>query len=192
MKKPAMILMLLVGILFMASCGSSKYANRASKTDIDLKEDLQALDDIRNALADLGLDVDFAENTINTLPSEDKKISGYAAYKEGFEPVPIEMFLLRENEYSNFDKYANNYYYCYGLVPEWTDSEDLYEYMDFFLMTDYNNNVEYLSVVVIGNDEQEGWSDLKEEFEVFVYFKFVGYSHELDRPVGLFEFYELL
>ena len=187
-----MILLLLAGILFMVSCGGNKYVDSASKADIDLKEDLQALDDIRDALADLGLDVDFAESTINTLPSEDNNISGHAAYKEGFEPVPIEMFLLKENEYNNFDKYANNYYYCYGLVPEWTDSEGPYEYMDFFLITDYDNNVEYLSVAVIGNEEQEGWIDLKEEFEVYVYFKFVGYSYELGRPVGLFEFYELL
>jgi len=140
-----------------------------SKVYTDLKEDLKSPDII-----------------------EDTKKPGNVAHKESFEPVPIEMFLLRENEYDNFDKYADNYYYCYGLVPEWTDLKGLDEYMDFFLIIDYDNNVEYLSVAVFGNDEQEGWSDLKEEFEVYVYFKFVGYSHELNRAVGLFEFYELI
>ena len=169
MKKLTLILLILSGLLLLTSCESIKYFNRVSKVYTDLKEDLKSPDII-----------------------EDTKKPGNVAHKESFEPVPIEMFLLRENEYDNFDKYADNYYYCYGLVPEWTDLKGLDEYMDFFLIIDYDNNVEYLSVAVFGNDEQEGWSDLKEEFEVYVYFKFVGYSHELNRAVGLFEFYELI
>ena len=187
-----MILLLLAGILFIASCGGNEYFIIAPEADTGLKVDLKSLNEIHDALADLGLDDDFFGNTLYAMPLEDNGISGYAAYKERFKPVPIEMFLLKENEYEYFDKYVNNYYYSYGLVPEETVTKGPYEYIDFFLMTDYDNNVEFLSVAVIGNDDQEGWSDLKEEFEVFVYFKFVGYSHELDRPVGLFEFYELL
>ena len=219
MRKLAMVLLLLAGILFLVSCGGDKYFDRATVANTDVKEGLQALDDIHDALAGIGYDVDFAESTISAMPSEDNddhqgaedtedyrdnndnkdskdtedsKISSYARHKERYAPVPIEMFLLKEDEYEKFGKYANNYYYCYGLVPEWTDSGDTYEYMDFFLITDYEDNVEYLSVAVIGNDKQEGWTDLKGEFEVYVYFKFAGYSHELSRPVGYFEFYELI
>ena len=151
MRKLAMTLLLLVGILLLVSCGVNKYFDRATVANIDVKVVTQ---------------------------------------KERYAPVPIEMFLLREDEYEKFNKYANNYYFCYGLVPEWTDATDTYEYMDFFLMTDHEDNVEYLSVAVIGNDKQKGWTDLEGEFEVYVYFKFAGYSHELQRPVGYYQFYE--
>ena len=219
MRKLAIALLLLAGMLFLVSCTDDTHFDRATVANTNVQEGLQALDDIQDALAGIGYDVDFAENTISAMlpednednedhkdtvdtegnkdnkedkDTEDSKTSSFARHKERYAPVPIEMFLLKEDEYAKYDKYANNYYYCYGLVPEWTDSKDTYEYMDFYLVTDYEDNVEYLSVAVIGNDKQEGWSDLKGEFEVYVYFKFAGYSHDLRRPVGYFEFYELI
>ena len=190
MRKLVMILLLLAGILFMTSCGGDKPSNKAAKADTDLAEDLQALDDNSDALAELGYDVDFTEDAINAMSTEGNSMSAYDAYREGFEPLPLEMFLFKENEYNKFSKYADNCYYCYGLVPEWAESEDGYEYLDFFSITDYDNNVTYLSVAIVGNDLQEGWRELKEEFDVIVYFKFIGYSYEIERPVGMYLFYE--
>ena len=190
MRRLILILLLLVGILLMASCGGDKPSNKAAKADIDLAEDLQALDDIRDALSELGYDVDFTEDAINAMSSEGNSMSAYDAYKEMFEQVPIEMFLLRENEYKKFEKYANNYYYCYGLVPEWAESEDGYEYLDIYMGADTDDGAVWFNVAVVGNDLQEGWSELKEDFVVFVYFKFIGYSYEIGLPVGLYMFYE--
>ena len=139
MKKMIMILFLLAGIILTVSCGGDKHINRAAIADADLEEELQTLEEIRNALTGLGINVDFTESSISAMPPEDNNSPGYAAYaayKEKFEQVPIEMFLLGENEYKKLDKFVGNYYFCYGLVPEWVDSEGDFECMDFFLMAD--------------------------------------------------------
>jgi len=190
MRKLTLILVLLAGILFLVSCRSIRDINGAIRTDIDSKEDLQIRDYFRDVLLDYGFDADLVETVITAKSSGYNNTSGYAIREETHEPVPIEMFLFREGEYDSFNRYSNNSYYCYTVVPEEVYPRGAYECMDFFLMADYDNNVEYLSVAVIGHDGQEGWSNLTDEFLGYVYFRFVGYSYEIDCAVGIFDFYE--
>ena len=190
MKKLTTILLLLSGMLFLISCGSNTNPSRATKAEVDSKKDLTAQGVIRNALADLGLEFDSDEKNVSSLHAEDNSSSGNVVNKDRFKPVPIGMFLLRDDEYDEFDKYVDNYYYCYGVVVEGAIYESLDDFVLVALMTDYDNSGWVLHIVVTDKDEKVGWSDLKEEFEVFLYFKFAGYSNELRSPFGTFEYYE--
>jgi len=193
MKKLILIILLAASILSLTACRRTGSFSGEAVARSNTERRHQTLDDILANPDARSLSTFNNVRTAGTGFMHNRTGPDYAIFKEEYEYVPVEMFLLYDN-YDGFDEFVNNSYYSYAISPLWPESIGVHEYLNMFLITDEVDGNEYLNVAIIGTDEQEGWSELKEEenVEVFVYFRLIGYSYELRMPVGILEFFEYL
>jgi len=197
MKKVMAAILLAASIFTLAACRADGYVDRATLESVQLERDLQAITEIHTALKDFGTDVgdpdDLSIAVAGSITArgsgvhEARTEPGNAQDNTDFNDFPVEEILSLTVPGDN--RFTGNYYYVYGLVMEWGILEDGFEIKIIYL--DYEENVEYRCMAIVGTDTQEGWDEIEPGAPTKFYIKYTGYSAEHNMPCGYYEFHEL-
>jgi len=182
------IVVLLAALVFtLSACINNRHLSGNTVIDAQLESDLKAIEDIRNALAALGADVDDIDDYVVAAmiqpesPNEPDNANDYSEYVE----MPVDILSM---EKPGENKFTGNRYFFNGYVMGSGDYYGEFEYIDIYV--DLEDNVHYKSMAIAGAGTEEGWSDIESGDLITVYFQYIGYSDDLERQVGHFEHYE--
>jgi hypothetical protein len=165
----------MVGIITLTACSSS------NKYDDELRELEEIHNMIKGFAEDMGHEIpEFGQD----LPADQTDNS--TQYKAGYTLIPQEAMLHNK---TGRNKYVGKKYYA-DLVPvDYDFSIDGYESMMMIYM--HEGPILWEPIIIIDSDTHDGWSDLDFTELYTVYFEYLGYSEEHNKPYGRYESHEI-
>jgi len=168
-------------VFILAACSSNQNNDRDLVDNLNVEEELQALEEAHNVLRDLGFNLpEFGSVT------EFESSDGGNTPKTGYTLVPIEVLSLTNPGRNSL---SGNRYYADGYIMEIGEDFNSIDFINLYL--NHEENEHHESIAIVGEGFMDLFSDdmMSGQFIRF-YIEYIGFSEELGLAFGVLESFE--
>ncbi|MCL2426333.1 MAG: hypothetical protein FWD05_08340 [Oscillospiraceae bacterium] len=157
----------------------------------NLRNEIKEVEGFIKAYNDLSeIDFDDLEDWVSEYVELEPELDDSSSnITDEYAPFPHELY---QYDKSGTNPFSGNRYFVYGFVRDYNISFDGMDAYQVFTMDDDGyGDIVYDEIVMVGSDLQKRLGEFSEETGFILYFKYVGFSKELDSHYGIYEFHEM-